>query len=154
VVPREVWELINDLWLALSADAEQIRTREGRVGWLRRTIDECVRMNGVLASTMRRDEAMAFICIGQQIERADIAGRILRVRADSAAPTRGRDPYDEVHWMALLRSMAAYQPFPAGHAGAAGQRCHSTVPSPGRRLPPGRFIMSVGTAGHREETAG
>ena len=111
VVPREVWELINDLWRALSADAEQMQTREGRVGWLRRTIDECVRMNGVLASTMRRDEAMAFICMGQQIERADIAGRILRVRADSAAPTRGRDPYDEVHWMALLRSMAAYQPF-------------------------------------------
>lgn len=111
VVPREVWELINDLWLALSADADRIQTREGRVGWLRRTIDECVRMNGVLASTMRRDEAMAFISIGQQIERADIAGRILTVRADSAAPTRGRDPYDEVHWMALLRSMAAYQPF-------------------------------------------
>lgn len=68
-------------------------------------------MNGVLASTMRRDEAMAFISIGQQIERADITGRILSVRADSAAPTGGRDPYDEVHWMALLRSMAAYQPF-------------------------------------------
>jgi transglutaminase-like putative cysteine protease len=68
-------------------------------------------MNGVMASTMRRDEAMAFITIGQQIERADITGRILAVRADSAAPTRGRDPYDEVHWMALLRSLAAYQPF-------------------------------------------
>jgi uncharacterized alpha-E superfamily protein/transglutaminase-like putative cysteine protease len=111
VVPREVWELINDLWIALSADAHQIPTRELRVGWLRRTIDECSRMNGVLASTMRRDEAMAFISIGQQIERADITARILSVRADSAAPTRGRDPYDEVHWMALLRSLAAYQPF-------------------------------------------
>ena len=111
VVPREVWELINELWFALSNDAHQMGTREGRVRWLRRTIDECARMNGVLASTMRRDEAMAFISIGQQIERADITGRILAVRADSAAPTRGRDPYDEVHWMALLRSLAAYQPF-------------------------------------------
>jgi uncharacterized alpha-E superfamily protein/transglutaminase-like putative cysteine protease len=111
VVPREVWELINDLWLDLSAEAHLLETREGRVRWLRRTIDDCVRMNGALVSTMRRDEAMAFICIGQQIERADITGRILDVRADSAAPTRGRDPYDEVHWMALLRSVAAYQPF-------------------------------------------
>jgi len=111
VVPREVWELINELWLSLSADAHQIGTREGRVGWLKRAIDECVRMNGVLASTMRRDEAMAFISIGQQIERADITGRILTVRADSAAATGGRDRYDEVHWMALLRSVAAYQPF-------------------------------------------
>jgi uncharacterized alpha-E superfamily protein/transglutaminase-like putative cysteine protease len=111
VVPREVWELINDLWLAQSTDAEQMHTREGRVRWLRRAIDECTRMNGVLASTMRRDEAMAFLSIGQQIERADITGRILTVRADSAAPSGGRDPYDEVHWMALLRSVAAYQPF-------------------------------------------
>jgi uncharacterized alpha-E superfamily protein/transglutaminase-like putative cysteine protease len=111
VVPREVWELINDLWLDLSSEAHLLETREGRVRWLRRTIDDCVRMNGALVSTMRRDEAMAFICIGQQIERADITARILAVRADSAAPTRGRDPYDEVHWMALLRSVAAYQPF-------------------------------------------
>ncbi len=111
VVPREVWELINDLWLDLSTDAPLIQTRQGRVRWLRRAIDECVRMNGILASTMRRDEAMAFISIGQQIERADITARILTVRADSAAPTRGRDPYDDVHWMALLRSLAAYQPF-------------------------------------------
>lgn len=111
VVPREVWELINDLCVASVREADDIRAREGRVIWLRRAIDECARINGVLASTMRRDEAMAFICIGQQIERADITGRILRVRADSAAPTVGRDRYDEVHWMALLRSVSAYQPF-------------------------------------------
>lgn len=111
VVPREVWELVNDLWLALSGDAQAILTREGRVGWLRRAVDECARMNGVLGSTMRRDEAMAFISIGEQIERADITARMLTVRADNAAPTRGRDQYDEVHWMALLRSVAAYQPF-------------------------------------------
>jgi len=113
VVPREVWELINDLWLALSTDADHIQSREGRVRWLRRAVDECVRMNGMLASTMRRDEAMAFISIGQQIERVDITGRILTVGAASAAPSgeRGRDRYDEVHWMALLRSVAAYQPF-------------------------------------------
>ena len=112
VVPREVWELINDLWLAPERRCPSDRGRaRSRVRWLRRAVDECVRMNGVLASTMRRDEAMAFISIGQQIERADITGRMLTVRADSAAPTGGRDRYDEVHWMALLRSVAAYQPF-------------------------------------------
>jgi uncharacterized alpha-E superfamily protein/transglutaminase-like putative cysteine protease len=111
VVPREVWELVNDLWLALSGDADQIRTREGRVRWLRRAVDECVRLNGLLTTTMRRDEAMAFMSIGQQIERADITGRILTVRADSAAGSGDRDRYDEVHWMALLRSVSAYQPF-------------------------------------------
>ena len=105
-----------------------MHSREDRVEWLRRTIDECVRVNGVLVSTMRRDEAMAFISIGQQLERADIAVRVLSVRADHAASTGGRDGYDEMHWMALLRSVAAYQPFrramPA-RPDASAQRCAS-----------------------------
>ena len=37
--------------------------------------------------------------------------RVLAVRADSAVPDPGRDVYDEVRQMALLRSLASYQPF-------------------------------------------
>jgi uncharacterized alpha-E superfamily protein/transglutaminase-like putative cysteine protease len=110
VIPREVWELVNDLWLNLSSTADQIASREIRVQWLRRAMDECARVNGVLVSTMRRDEAMAFISIGQQIERAEMTARLIRARADDVG-ARERQGYDEVHWMALLRCAAAYQPF-------------------------------------------
>jgi transglutaminase-like putative cysteine protease len=54
---------------------------------------------------------------------------MLAARAASAAPTRGRDPYDEVHWMALLRSLAAYQPF---------RRAMPTRPDDGSTL---RFLL-------------
>ena len=36
---------------------------------------------------------------------------MLDVRSESLHPQRGDDPYDVVHWMAVLRSLAAYQPF-------------------------------------------
>ena len=72
---------------------------------------DCQRINGVLLGTMSRDEAMSFLAIGQNLERADLTTRVLDVRSESLQPNRGDDPYDAVHWMAVLRSLAAYQPF-------------------------------------------
>jgi len=111
VVPREVWELCNELWLALHSDASDITARDRRVLWLQRVIDEIQRINGVMHGTMRRDEALAFFQMGQALERAEMTCRVLAVRADSAVPGPGRDVYGEVRQMALLRSLASYQPF-------------------------------------------
>jgi uncharacterized alpha-E superfamily protein/transglutaminase-like putative cysteine protease len=111
VVPREVWELCNHLWLAMAADGALVSQRQVRVRWLRQVIQECQRMRGVLIATMRRDEALAFLQLGEQIERAELTCRLLAVRADSAVPGGAREPYDEVHRMALLRSLASYQPY-------------------------------------------
>src|SRR5580704_1910497 len=110
VVPREAWEACNDLWLASSDHLAEAATREGRVLWLRRVIAGCQRINGILLGTMSRDEAMSFLAIGQNLERADLTSRVLDVRSESLRPDRG-DSYDVVHWMAVLRSLAAYQPF-------------------------------------------
>ncbi len=61
--------------------------------------------------TMRRDEALAFFRLGQHLERAEMTCRLLAVRADSAVPGPGGDDYYEVRHMAVLRSLASYQPF-------------------------------------------
>jgi uncharacterized alpha-E superfamily protein len=98
------------LWLASSDNLAEAATREGRVLWLRRVIAGCQRINGILLGTMSRDEAMSFLTIGQNLERADLTTRVLDVRSESLRPDRG-DSYDVVHWMAVLRSLAAYQPF-------------------------------------------
>jgi uncharacterized alpha-E superfamily protein len=110
VVPREAWEACNNLWLASSDNLWEADSREGRVQWLRRVIAGCQRINGILHGTMSRDEAMCFLTIGQNLERADLTTRVLDVRSDSLAPSRV-DSYDVVHWMAVLRSLAAYQPY-------------------------------------------
>jgi uncharacterized alpha-E superfamily protein len=111
VVPREAWEACNDLWLACSDNLAEADTRKGRVQWLRRVIAGCQRINGIMLGTMSRDEAMSFLVIGQNLERADLTTRVLDVRSESLHAQRGDDPYDVVHWMAVLRSLAAYQPF-------------------------------------------
>jgi uncharacterized alpha-E superfamily protein/transglutaminase-like putative cysteine protease len=111
VVPREVWELCNELWVALSSTSNEVGPRDKRVRWLQRVIGDIQRINGVMQGTMRRDEALAFFQMGQHLERAEITCRVLSVRADSAMPDPGREVYNEVHQMALLRSLASYQPF-------------------------------------------
>jgi uncharacterized alpha-E superfamily protein len=111
VVPREAFEAINGLWLACTDHLHETHSRKGRVQWLRRVIGDCQRINGILLGTMSRDEAMSFLCIGQNLERADLTTRVLDVRSQSLHMTRGDDPYDVVRWMTILRSLAAYQPY-------------------------------------------
>src|SRR5664279_5850558 len=111
VVPREAWEACNNLWLACSDHMDEVKSRQGRVQWLRRVIAGCQRINGILLGTMSRDEAMSFLTIGQNLERADLTTRVLDVRSESLHSQKGDDPYDVVHWMAVLRSLAAYQPY-------------------------------------------
>ncbi len=111
VVPREAWEACNNLWLASTDHLAEADSREGRVRWLRRIITGCQCIHGILLGTMSRDEAMSFLVLGQNIERADLTTRVLDVRSESLHPRGADDPYDVVHWMAVLRSLAAYQPF-------------------------------------------
>jgi uncharacterized alpha-E superfamily protein len=113
VVPREAWEACNNLWLSSNDLLEEAHTREGRVRWLRRVIAGCQCIHGILLGTMSRDEAMSFLVLGQNIERADLTTRVLDVRSDSLHAPGADDPYDVVHWMAVLRSLAAYQPSPS-----------------------------------------
>ncbi len=111
VVAREVWEICHELWVALSPAATDVAQRDERVVWLRRVIEQVQRINGVMQGTMRRDEALAFFRLGQHLERAEMTCRLLAVRADSAVPGPGSDDYYEVRHMAVLRSLASYQPF-------------------------------------------
>ena len=111
VVPREAWEACHRLWLAGTDHLDETGSREGRVTWLRRVVAGCQQIHGILLGTMSRDEAMSFLAIGQNLERADLTTRVLDVRSENLHPRGADAPYDVVHWMAVLRSPAAYQPF-------------------------------------------
>lgn len=125
VVPREVWELCNELWTLLRDGEVAVRTRDERVRWLRTVVDRCHQINGVLLGTMRRDESLSFLRLGQQVERASITCRVLAVRADSLAGGAGNDPYLEAHHMAILRSLASYQPL--RRAAVSGEDARTSV---------------------------
>jgi uncharacterized alpha-E superfamily protein/transglutaminase-like putative cysteine protease len=111
VVPREAWEMCNELCRRQRETRQLVRTRQGRVGWLRQVMSTCQRLNGSLLGSMRRDEALAFARIAQHLERSDMTSRVMQARAESALPSQPDDTYAEVRAMAVLRALDAYQPF-------------------------------------------
>jgi uncharacterized alpha-E superfamily protein len=134
-LPVEAWNVLNDLYLYVSGEADRSLERRVRVRFLGRVIAESRRLDGVLATAMTHDEAYAMWRLGRAIERADMTTRVLGVRAAavlslppdqqpsqsqrqeqqlqradaSTAEWRSADQHDEVQWMGVLRSLSGLQ---------------------------------------------
>ncbi|MCU1502653.1 MAG: hypothetical protein JWM12_2007 [Ilumatobacteraceae bacterium] len=112
VYPREAWQVVNDLHLYALSNNEAAVDRRSRNRVLSRVISESQRLDGVLTSSMSRDDAYEMWRLGQSIERADMTTRVVGVRAASLlALPPDTDDYDEVQWMGVLRSLSAMQMF-------------------------------------------
>ena len=111
VFPQEVWELCNEMWDRLGLDGPAVGVRDARMQWLAGVVTGCQRINGILHSSMGRDEARILVEMGQTLERAETMCRVLAVRAEGVVPQAKDDAYAQVHQIAILRSLAAYQPF-------------------------------------------
>ena len=113
VLPREAWHTINDLSIYVRGAAVTSVERRRRDRFLARVIDESRRLDGVLNSTMTRDEVFEMWRLGRYIERADMTTRVLGVRAASllSLPPGAVDEFAEVQWMGVLRSLSALQMF-------------------------------------------
>jgi len=111
VLPREVWQTVNDLYLYVASHHLDGVARSSRSRFLERVIGESLRTAGFLGSTMSRDEAHEFVRLGRALERADMTTRVLDVRAGSLITPVGEegDPHDDVQWMSVLRSLSALQ---------------------------------------------
>jgi uncharacterized alpha-E superfamily protein len=110
VLPREAWRAVNDLSLFVRDEAPRADDRRFRDRVLTRVIDDSRRLDGILTSTMTRDDAWEIWRLGRYIERADMTTRVVGVRAAVLMSESGRPlTYDEVHWMGVLRSLSALQ---------------------------------------------
>ncbi len=111
VLPREAWQTLNDLSIYVRGAAVTSVERRRRDRFLARVIDESRRLDGVMQSTMTRDEVFEMWRLGRYIERADMTTRVLGVRAATllSLPAGEADEFDEVQWMGVLRSLSALQ---------------------------------------------
>ena len=110
LLPREAWRAVNDLSLFIRDEVARAEDRRFRDRVLTRVIDDSRRLDGILTSSMTRDDAWEIWRLGRYLERADMTTRVVGVRA--AALMAHRDDvldYDEVHWMGVLRSLSALQ---------------------------------------------
>lgn len=111
VLPREAWQTVNDLALYVQANAAHSLHRRARETFLTRVINDSRRLDGVMTSSMTRDEAFELWRLGRYLERADMTTRVLGVRAATllSLPVGGVDEFAEVRWMSVLRSLSALQ---------------------------------------------
>ena len=140
VMPREAWQAINDLYLYVTSNHTDGVARRSRGRFLERIIGEIQRFAGIVSSTMSRDDAYHFLRLGGHVERADMASRVLDVRAVAllggldlatvGGETRedGIDVpivHDEVQWAAVLRTLSGLQAY--YRRGLAPVSGHATV---------------------------
>ena len=111
-LPQEVWEAINDLHLYVEANGERALTRRYRIDFITRIADGCLKVSGLLSANVSRDIGFQFLRLGTAIEQADMTTRIIDAGASGLVTPRNEDDLDvfrNMQWMAVLRSLAAYQ---------------------------------------------
>lgn len=124
--PRQAWEEVNDLHLWMLDTCPQAVDRRTRLAWTDQVIHRCHLLAGLISGTMSHDASYSFLEVGRFVERADMTTRILDVQAEVLMSRRDDDPYADVTWMSVLRSLAAAQSFrarvPGGASGPAALR--------------------------------
>jgi uncharacterized alpha-E superfamily protein len=109
--PNPIWEVTNELHSYLKEHYDMALTHHQRYKFLRKVIDYCHLLAGKLAVTSNHDEIYEFLCIGCNLERADMTSRIVDIKAESLLKSDlgGSLPFEEIQWKSVLDSLAAWQ---------------------------------------------
>jgi uncharacterized alpha-E superfamily protein len=112
VLPMELWERINDLYLFIQRNAARTtQDRNQRYEVLMEVIGRRQGIVGLLSGALSYDATYQFIKFGRNIERADMTTRILDVNSAVQLPD-GESALEEGGerlWMATLRALSAYE---------------------------------------------
>lgn len=111
VIPREVWETINAVYLYAKEQATQALVKRNRYAFLNAIIDQCQTLTGTLSGTMNHDAGYIFLRIGRYLERADMTSRIVDIRSANLLPdvTTATATYENLQWRSVLNSLTGYQ---------------------------------------------
>ena len=134
IMPRVAFEYINDLYLYakehLAGAQSRSRTTESMEGVMRRV----QHIAGFLSGTMVHGDTWSFLRIGEFLERADMTTRIIDVRSvDMLDMTEGLEPYSQLQWRSVLRSLHALQTYQLVDAGADSAAARTPVSVQERR---------------------
>jgi uncharacterized alpha-E superfamily protein len=114
VLPAEMWERINSLYLYVRDNATiACRSRRERYMVLNSIIEQRHAIVGLVSGTMAHDMAYQIIKLGRNLERADMTTRILDLNSAVQYPKDGalHETLMERVWMGTLNSLSAYQTY-------------------------------------------
>jgi uncharacterized alpha-E superfamily protein len=114
-MPMEAWELVNDLYHYIRDRVEKVYSRRDRNIILQHVISSVQQFTGLLAGCMSHNNAYDLLRLGRNLERADMSTRIVDVGLVNLLPhlslggNEVLEPYDNILWMSVLRSLSGYQ---------------------------------------------
>lgn len=111
VTPREVWELINDLYYEVRDEGERAIPRQHRHEKLTEIIRGVQLIAGTLFTGTSYDNAFRFMRLGFNIEQSDMTTRILDITSQDLLPHQQDElaSLQNLQWMSVLKTLTAYQ---------------------------------------------
>jgi uncharacterized alpha-E superfamily protein len=117
-ISADTWECINRLYLRMRG------TDPARIGvtqlfdFLQSVVEALNLVRGTMDGTMSHGEGWRFIQVGQHIERATAAARLLDVYLVPAEASAGTAPpaHNFLDWVGLLNSCSAFEPYCKSYA--------------------------------------
>lgn len=110
-MPRGTWRILNELAQYVTNSVELGCLRGRRHEFCERVVGGCQRLSGFLSGSMGRDPAWDFYQLGVLLERADMASRVLDVRAGALVSLGETNDaaFGDSQWVSLLRSLDGLQ---------------------------------------------
>ena len=112
-ISSEMWEQINTTYLNMrNANSEQI-WRDGPHSYFNNIKMSSQLFQGLVESTMPRDEGWHWMQLGRFVERSDATARLLDVKYHILLPSVDDvgGPIDNTQWIAVLKSCSAYEAY-------------------------------------------
>jgi uncharacterized alpha-E superfamily protein len=117
IISAEMWEHINTFYLMVRDGGTVDDVLENPHAFFERVNLSGQQFLGVTDATMTHGEAWHFCRLGRMLERADKTSRILDVKYFILLPkpTDVGTPFDDIQWLALLRSASALEMYRQRH---------------------------------------
>lgn len=111
IMPREIWEELNTLYLDMQKQVEGGITSRKRDTLMKKVIRSCQTINGVIEGSLSHTQVHTFLMLGRNLERGDMTTRIIDVRSANLLPRNTDDltPFEGLQWMSVLKSLTGYQ---------------------------------------------
>ncbi|MEX0642944.1 MAG: alpha-E domain-containing protein [Pirellulales bacterium] len=117
IISAEMWEHINKFYLMVRDGGTLEDVLDNPYAFFERVNVSGQQFLGVTDATMTHGEAWHFCQLGRMMERADKTSRILDVKYFILLPklTDVGTPFDDIQWLALLRSASALEMYRQRH---------------------------------------
>ncbi len=119
IISAEMWEHINKFYISIRDGGSLEVILDNPYAFFERVSVSGQQFLGVTDATMTHGEAWHFCQLGRMLERADKTSRILDVKYFILLPkvTDVGTPFDDIQWLALLRSASALEMYRQRHGG-------------------------------------